>query len=92
MLERLDYEAVEAVEQQLDAFIERRARERADANRTEELWAISEARERERRREENREAWRSYHLLLAGNHAALCDGHRAKAEELAGARNGVETA
>jgi len=56
------------------------------------LWEESARRDRERRRQENREAWHSYHLLLADKHAALCDRHRAKAEELAGARIDVETA
>jgi Fe-S cluster biosynthesis and repair protein YggX len=37
-LEHLDYETSKAVEQQLDTFIEKRAREKADANRVEELW------------------------------------------------------
>ena len=48
LLRREDYEVVEAVEQQLDAFIEKRAREKADANRIEEEWAKSERRDRER--------------------------------------------
>jgi hypothetical protein len=47
MLERVGCEAAEA---QIDRFIEKRAREEADADRVEELWAASEARERERRR------------------------------------------
>ena len=34
MIERIDYEAVEAAEAQLDAFLERRAREREDANKS----------------------------------------------------------
>jgi hypothetical protein len=50
--EHLDYETDEAVEQQLDAFIEKRAKEKADLNRAEELWAASEACERHQR--ENR--------------------------------------
>ena len=63
---------------------EKRAREARDAEAIEELWAKTERRDQERRQRENAAAWHSYHLLLAGNHAALCDRHRAKAAELAG--------
>jgi hypothetical protein len=48
----LDHAAVERAESEIDNFILKRAREREDANRIEELWRASEARERERRREE----------------------------------------
>jgi len=61
MLGRLDYDVAERVEAKLDSFIEKRAREKEDANKVEALWAASEARHRERRREENRRAWRAYH-------------------------------
>jgi hypothetical protein len=64
MLEHLDYETSKAVEQQLDTFIEKRAREKADANRVEELWASSEA--YEHRQRENREAIAELHWPLQG--------------------------
>ncbi len=76
MIERMDYEAVEAVEAQLDQFIEKRARESAEQRRVEAEWAISERRHRERRREANRQAWIDFyghmnrlHLGLAAEHA-----------------------
>lgn len=83
MISREHFEEVEAVEAQLDAFIEKRAREAADQERVEELWAESARRDRQRRREENRLTWREFHLHLACNHAALCDRHRQRAAELA---------
>jgi uncharacterized protein YifE (UPF0438 family) len=45
----LDVEAVERVEAELDAFVEKRAREKAEANRIEEEWAESERRVRKKR-------------------------------------------
>jgi hypothetical protein len=88
MIERLDYEATEAVEQQLDQFIEKRTREREDANRIEEAWAESERRHQEHRRERNRELWRTWHLgqaeRLERTAAELAADHRARAEALRG--------
>jgi hypothetical protein len=82
----LDVEAVEAAEASLDQFIERRAREKADANRIEEEWAVSERRHRERQRERNRELWCIYHLeraeCLERIAASLAAEHRSKAEAL----------
>ena len=76
MLERLDCEAAEAAERQIDQFIEKRAKDREEANQEEELWRASERRVREKRREENRELWIAFHgrqhrafLDLAAHHA-----------------------
>jgi hypothetical protein len=82
MLERLDYEVVEAVEQQLDVFIERRAREARDQGRVEEMWAESVRRDRQRRRRENCAAWYAHEMHMSELHAALSEEHRAKAEAL----------
>jgi hypothetical protein len=77
---------LEKAEAQLDQFIERRAREALDASRTEELWAEGVRRHHARQREENAEAWRSYHLRqalrLEATAAELARGHRARAEAL----------
>jgi hypothetical protein len=84
----LDVEAVEAAEAQIDQFIEKRAREKADANRIEAEWALSERRHVQRRQERLREEWRSYHLeqaeCLERTAAELAAEHRARAEALAG--------
>jgi hypothetical protein len=78
----VDVNKIEAAEASLDQFIERRAREKADANRIEEGWAISERRHRERRRGANRQEWREYEMHMARLHASLSEEHRAKAERL----------
>ncbi len=78
----MDPETVERVEQELDQFVERRAREAKDAAAVEELWAESTRRDRERRREANREAWREYERHLERVHMGLALEHRAKADAL----------
>ena len=86
MLERVDYEATEAVEAGLDELINRRSASQEEANRIEALWKASERRHRERRREESAAAWRSYHLAqaerLERTAAELAASHRARAEAL----------
>ncbi len=78
----MDTEAVERVEVELDRLVEKRAREAEDANRIEVLWQQSERAHRDRRREENVEAWCDFHRHMARLHASLCEEHRAKAEAL----------
>jgi hypothetical protein len=86
-LDLFDVEAVEAAEASIDAFIERRARDKREANRVEEAWAESERLHRQRRRERNRELWRTWHLgqaeRLERTAAELAADHRARAETLA---------
>ena len=79
----MDPAHVEKVEAELDSFIERRARERADANKVDELWAESDRRERVRGREENREAWRGFHAHMQALHAGLSEEHKIMADALA---------
>jgi broad specificity polyphosphatase/5'/3'-nucleotidase SurE len=75
----LSVEAMERVESELDRLVERRAREAKDANAIEELWKQSERAHRDRRREENREAWHSYEMHMCKLHASLSEEHRVKA-------------
>lgn len=75
--------ALEKAEQQIDQFIERRAREAKDAAVVEELREESARRERERQREENRTLWREYEQHLERVHMDLALEHRTKAEALA---------
>jgi len=75
----LDVEAVEAVEAELDRLVSRRAVEARDAELVEELWKQSERAHRDRRREENREAWHSYEMHMCKLHASLSEEHRVKA-------------
>ena len=81
-MDLFDVEVAERVEAELDSFIEKRARERADANRIEQLWQESARRDRERRRAENREAWHGFHAHMQELHASLSEEHRSKAEAL----------
>lgn len=76
MLDRADFEAVERVEAELDAFVNKRAKEREDANREEEAWKESTRRVNEKRRRENRQSLIDYyghmprlHLDLAAEYA-----------------------
>ncbi|MBA4116788.1 MAG: hypothetical protein H0X71_10235 [Rubrobacter sp.] len=85
----MDLFDVEVVEAQLDAITERRAREFNDAERAEELWKESTRVHRERRRQENAEAWRAFHRHMQELHATLSEEHRTKAEGLLGAEPGA---
>jgi hypothetical protein len=69
----LDIRRSEQVESELDAMIERRARQK-NPDEEHELWRESVRRYNARRREENRLAWCDYFSRLAGS-------LRARAEE-----------
>ena len=71
-----------SAERQQDAFIERRAREARGQGRVEEMWAESVRRDRQRRREEHREAWLEHERHMERLHAALSEEHRARAAAL----------
>lgn len=82
----VDAARAEALEAELDRIIEKRARERKDANRVEELWNESVNKVDERRRGEMRALWYGYHMdqaeRIERTAARLAAGHRARAEEL----------
>lgn len=78
----MEVEVVERLEAELDRVIERRAKEKADEGRIEEVWAESARRRQQRRQEENREAWCAFHQNMQALHDALAAEHRAKAEAL----------
>lgn len=77
---------------QLDPLIDQRGKQNAADREREELYAESVRRYHERRRERNRQLWRTYHLdraeCLERTAASLAAGHRAKAEALAGSNLG----
>ncbi len=73
---------VEAIESEIDRIIERRARERKDANHIEELWNSSARLHNERRRRENGAAWYDYHMTLSYIHRQLSEEHEAEALKL----------
>jgi hypothetical protein len=75
-MDLFDVEAAEKAEAQIDAFISKRVKEREDANKEAKFWVEQERHHRERRREENRQAWLDFyehmnrlHLVLAAEHA-----------------------
>ncbi len=78
----IDVSNIEAAEASIDQFIERRARDARDAAVIDEAWRDSEIRHRDRRREENREAWHGFHAHMQELHASLSEEHRAKAQAL----------
>lgn len=82
----LDPVAVERVEAELDSFIEKRARERKDADTVEDLWRSSERAYRERRRRADRDAWADYHRdqaeRLRRSMTALIEKHEEAAAKL----------
>lgn len=71
---------------QLNALIDKRAKQRDAEREREAMYAESVRRYHARRRERNRELWRSYHLgqaqRLEQTAAELAASHRAKAEVL----------
>jgi hypothetical protein len=83
----LNPETVERVEAELDSFIEKRARQAKDAECVEELWAKSTARDRARRREENRTLWVGFHSRLSRSYARISAEH----ERRSGERGGGDT-
>jgi hypothetical protein len=74
--------AVEREEAELDAFIEKCARQAKDSEKVEELWLKSATRDRARRREENRTLWIEFHSRLSHSHARISAEHEAKAQAL----------
>ncbi len=70
---------VERASDQLDALIERRAREKSNANELEEMYRESARRHRERLRRANAALWYEFHMRLADSHAGIAREHEAKA-------------
>jgi hypothetical protein len=72
----------DAVEEELDRLIERRAKEADDANRFAQAWAESVRRYNVRAQAERRQAWIAFHRDLERLHKSLADEHRQKAAAL----------
>ncbi len=75
-------ERTEKLEAEIDRIIERRARERNDANHIEALWKSSAGRHNEQRRRENGAAWYAHHVALSDVHRRLAEEHEAEALKL----------
>ncbi len=78
----MDAAKTEALEAEIDRVIEKRAAERRDANRVEELWKDSTRLHNERHRREVRAAWYSHQVALCDVHWRLASEHEAKALSL----------
>ncbi len=70
---------VERASDQLDALIERRARERSKANELAELWRASERRHQEKLRRQHRVEWICYWSALADSLRQSADAFERKA-------------
>jgi hypothetical protein len=66
----------------LDALIEKRSRQRDEANSIEEMWAASERKHKARVRQEHRELWIDYYRRMAESHALLSAEHQRRARAL----------
>lgn len=67
----LDPVAVERAEKSIDEFINSRSKAREKANEEEALYTASVRRHREKRREEHKIAWHSYHDHMSQNFTLL---------------------
>ena len=84
----LDVAAIERAERDLDAFVNKRSKEREEANAEEELWRVSERRHRRKARIANGHAWVEYYEHLAHCHEQRAEEYRnrsRKASELVAA-------
>jgi len=81
-LDLFDVDTLEKAEAQIDAFIDKRAKERADANNLEEFWAEQDRRIREKRRPANRRAWIAHHGRMNLLHLGLAAEHADKRSRL----------
>lgn len=79
----MEAERTEAIEAELDGIVERRAHERRDADRVEELWRESARAHHEKRREEMRALWHDFHERMREVHSRLAKEHETKALALA---------
>jgi hypothetical protein len=78
----VDLASAEKAEAQLDAFIEKRAREARDAQKVEELWAESARRHREKKQRENGIAWLTFHARMERQFLELAAEHHEKGERV----------
>jgi hypothetical protein len=75
---------VERLESELDAFVEKRAREALAAENTAALWLKTEREHREKRRQANGWGWIRYYSRLANAHRALALENDCKANHVRG--------
>jgi hypothetical protein len=74
-LKVFDVESAEKAEKSIDEFINKRARDKAEANKEEEKWRAAVRRVREKRRRENRRLWIDHHGHMNLLHLGLAAEH-----------------
>jgi hypothetical protein len=75
---------VERVESELDAFVEKRARQAKDAESTAALWPKAEREHREKKRSANGWGWVRHYEGLARAHRTLAEENASKANHVRG--------
>jgi hypothetical protein len=77
-----DVEAAERAEKSIDEFINKRARDKAEANKEEEELRAVARRIREKRRRDNRKLWIDHHGVMNALHTGLALEHANKRARL----------
>ncbi len=80
----LDLAHIEKVEAELDAFVERRAAQRKEADEEAEQETAATRRRQEETRERNRAAWIDHYKAMYLAHSRLASSYAAKAVALEG--------
>jgi hypothetical protein len=78
----IDVDKIEAVEKQLDAFINARSKTKTRANEEEALWKLSERRVQEKRRRKNRQSWLEYYEHMNRLHLGIAEEHASRRARL----------
>jgi hypothetical protein len=82
MMDLFDVEAVEAAEASIDAFINKRSKDKEKANEEEEVWKASTRLANAKRRRENRKLWIDHHGVMNALHTGLALEHANKRARL----------
>lgn len=77
-----DVEAAEKAEKSIDEFINKRARDKAAANKEEQEQQAAARRVRDKRRRENRQLWIAHHGHMHLLHTGLAAEHASKRARL----------
>jgi hypothetical protein len=77
-----DVESTERAEKSIDAFINKTARNKAEANQEEALWKASTRLANAKRRRENRKLWIDHHGVMNVLHTGLALEHASKRARL----------
>jgi hypothetical protein len=80
---KLDPEAVDRAEREIERFIEKQA-DKNETLRLEASWKLSDQRRQQRQREQNRKEWGLYYATLAESLALRAGAYSRKAQQLLG--------